>query len=278
MHKFEMLQTGNSFISVSYTNDRKHMVSIEQLVYFIALALLAEILGTVGGFGSSMFFVPIASYFLDFHSVLGITALFHVSSNLTKIVLFRHGYSAKLIVNMGIPAVLFVIVGSYLSKFIRTDVLEILLGSFLVAVSFILLIFKQIEVKPTVANSVVGGIFSGLIAGLLGTGGAIRGITLSAFSLSAPVFIATSAIIDLGIDSSRSIVYYLNGYITSEIIYLVPILLLVSIAGTLIGKKILTRITASQFKSIVLLLVLITGIITLAKFGLADLLSRPPQH
>jgi hypothetical protein len=42
------------------------------------LALLAEILETVGGFASSLFFIPIASYFLDIHSVLGITALFHV--------------------------------------------------------------------------------------------------------------------------------------------------------------------------------------------------------
>lgn len=253
------------------------MVSIEQLVYFIVLALLAEILGTIGGFGSSMFFVPIASYFLDFHSVLGITALFHVSSNLTKIVLFRHGYSAKLIINIGIPAVLFVILGSYLSKFISTDILEILLGCFLITVSLILLLFKQITVKPTVANSISGGVISGLIAGLLGTGGAIRGITLSAFNLSTPVFIATSAIIDLGIDSSRSIVYYFNGYITSDILYLIPILLVISIGGTLIGKKILTHMTASQFKSTVLILVLLTGIITLAKFGLTDLYTLPPQ-
>jgi hypothetical protein len=186
---------------------------------------MAEILGTVGGFGSSMFFVPIASYFLDFHSVLGITALFHVSSNVTKIFFFRKGYSTKLIINIGIPAVLFVILGSYISRFIKTDILEILLGCFLVCVSLLLLLFKKIIIKPTTFNSVSGGIISGFIAGLLGTGGAIRGITLSAFSLPHDVFIATSAIIDLGIDSSRSVVYYLNGYITKDILYLVPILL-----------------------------------------------------
>ena len=47
---------------------------MEHLVYFILLALLCEILGTVGGFGSSLFFVPIAGFFLDFQSVLGTTA------------------------------------------------------------------------------------------------------------------------------------------------------------------------------------------------------------
>ena len=238
---------------------------MENLLLFILLALLAEILGTVGGFGSSLFFVPIASYFLDFHSVLGITALFHVSSNLSKIAFFRKGFDKKLIVSIGIPAVSFVIVGAFLNKFIETKILEFSLAIFLIIVSLILLIFKNLELKPTLSNSIGGGIFSGLIAGLLGTGGAIRGMVLTAYNLKMEVFIATSAIIDLGIDSSRSVVYYLNGYVHKDDLYLIPILLIVRVVGTFTGKKILTRVSEKQFKSIVLILVLLTGIVTLSK-------------
>ncbi len=238
---------------------------MENLLLFILLALLAEILGTVGGFGSSLFFVPIASCFLDFHSVLGITALFHVSSNLSKIAFFRKGFDKKLIVSIGIPAVSFVIVGAFLNKFIETKILEFSLAIFLIIVSLILLIFKNLELKPTLSNSIGGGIFSGLIAGLLGTGGAIRGMVLTAYNLKMEVFIATSAIIDLGIDSSRSVVYYLNGYVHKDDLYLIPILLIVSVVGTFTGKKILTRVSEKQFKSIVLILVLLTGIVTLSK-------------
>lgn len=238
---------------------------MENLVYFILLALLAEILGTIGGFGSSLFFVPIASYFLDFHSVLGITALFHVSSNITKITFFRKGFDKKLVLRIGIPAVLFVIIGAFLSKYIKSEILEILLAVFLILTSLALLIFSQLTVKPTAMNSISGGILSGLIAGLLGTGGAIRGITLAAFSLKTEVFIATSAIIDLGIDLSRSVVYSLNGYVHQHDLYLIPFLLVVSIVGTFIGKQILTRVSEKRFKSFVLILVLMTGIITLSK-------------
>ncbi len=77
---------------------------MDNVILFIVLALLAEILGTIGGFGSSVFFVPIASLFLDFQSVLGITAIFHVSSNITKIVFFKHGFDKGLILKVGIPA------------------------------------------------------------------------------------------------------------------------------------------------------------------------------
>ena len=62
---------------------------MEHQALFLFLALIAEVLGTIGGFGSSLFFIPIASYFLDFQSALGITALFHLSSNLSKLGLFR---------------------------------------------------------------------------------------------------------------------------------------------------------------------------------------------
>ncbi len=238
---------------------------MEHLYLFVFLALLAEILGTVGGFGSSLFFVPIASYFFDFHSVLGITALFHVSSNISKIALFRKGFDKRLVLTIGLPAVVFVIIGAFFSKYIDTKILEILLAIFLIVVSLIFLIFKDLAVKPTLSNSIGGGVVSGLIAGLVGTGGAIRGLTLAAFNLKIEVFIATSAIIDFLIDASRSVVYYYNGYVHKDDLYLIPILLFVSILGTYIGKKILERIPEERFKSIVLILILITGLFTLAK-------------
>ena len=236
------------------------------LIYFILLALFAEIIGTVGGFGSSMLFVPIAGYFLDFHSVLGVTALYHLSSNISKIYFFRDGFDKKLIINMGISSVIFVIIGALLSNYFPSKTLEILLAIFLISISLILLIFKSIKVQPTKTNSIIGGVLSGFVAGLLGTGGAIRGITMAAFNLKTSVFIATSAVIDLGIDLSRSVVYTYNGFVHKDDLYLIPILLVVSIIGTYIGKKILQKLSEEQFKSTVLALILVTGCITLGKF------------
>lgn len=188
-----------------------------------------------------------------------------MTSNLTKIAFFRKGFDKKLILSIGVPAVLFVIVGAFVSKYFDSTILEILLAIFLIGVSLTFLLFKNIELKPTLSNSIGGGVFSGFVAGLLGTGGAIRGMTLAAYNLKMEVFIATSAIIDLAIDSSRSVVYTLNGYVHKHDLYLIPILLVVSIVGTFIGKQILQKMSERQFKSIVLILILITGIITLIR-------------
>ena len=239
--------------------------TMDYLWLFILLALLAEIFGTIGGFGSSLFFVPIASYFLDFHSVLGITALFHVTSNLSKILLFKKGIDKKILIYLGTPAVIFVIIGAYLSKFIDPKKLELFLSAFLITISLIFLLGKKIKLQPTIKNAISGGIISGFSAGFFGTGGAIRGVVLTAFRLKKEVFIATSALIDLMIDLSRSIVYIHNGYVYKSNIYLIPILLVVSIIGTLIGKVILKKISEERFRGIVLILILITGLITFFK-------------
>ncbi len=232
---------------------------MKDLTFFLVLSLFSEVLGTIGGFGSSVFFVPIAGLYLDFHSVLGITAIFHLSSNISKIALFRKGIDKKLLINFGIPAVLFVILGAWLSNKFDSKVLEFGLSIFLIALSVLFLIFRNWVIKPTKANSLIGGGVSGFVAGLVGTGGAIRGMTLTAFNMEKEAFIATSALIDFAIDLSRSGVYVYNGYVHKHDLYLIPFLLGVGFLGTYIGKKVLNYIPQQTFKTIVLFLILIIG-------------------
>lgn len=233
---------------------------IDEILLFSLLALVAEIAGTISGFGSSVFFVPVASLFFDFHSVLGITALFHLFSNLSKIVLFRKGVNWKIVLYLGFPAVVFVSVGAVLSKYMKSDILESALGFFLIIFSVVFLIARDLKIKPTNFNSILGGTFSGFIAGLLGTGGAIRGMTLAAFNLQKDIFIATSAIIDFGVDLSRGVVYFSNGFMHWHDLKYVGILIVVSFVGTYLGKKVLERLSEEDFKRIVLFVILAIGV------------------
>jgi len=223
---------------------------------FLLLALIAEIVGTVGGFGSSVFFVPIANFYFDFQSVLGLTALFHLSSNISKIALFRKGLNTRLLLLIGLPAVVFVIIGGWLSKFMSTSLLEIGLGVFLVLLSLLFLIKRNLMLKPENKEAIFGGTLSGFAAGMLGTGGAIRGLTMAAFNLEKSTFIATSAFIDFFVDLSRSFVYYFNGYFKKELLIYVPVLFAIGFIGTYLGKRILKRISQENFKKISLILIL----------------------
>lgn len=235
----------------------------EKYLFFYILAFLSEVLGTVSGFGSSILFVPIAAYFFDFHSVLGITALFHVFSNTSKIMLFRQGIDWTIVKWLGVSSILFVIVGAALSKYVPVKELELGLSIFMIAISLFLLLQQWGHLSPNRNNLMLGGSLSGLIAGLVGTGGALRGLTLSAFALEKNSFIATSALIDMGVDSSRLLVYLYNGYVKSEFLYLILPLILISISGSYTGRSLLYYIPEKWFQRIVLILILLVALVQL---------------
>jgi uncharacterized membrane protein YfcA len=232
---------------------------------FLLLALVAEIIGTIGGFGSSVFFVPLGNFYFDFYSVLGMTAIFHLSSNLSKNFLFKKGLNKRLLLYIGLPSIVFVVLGGILSKFLNTYFLEIFLGIFLVGLSTFFLVKSKIIVPAKNKNAIIGGSLSGFSAGLLGTGGAIRGLTMAAFNIEKSVFIATSAFIDFMIDFSRTFVYYNNGYIHKHDLKYVPFLLIIGLIGSFVGKKVLAYIPQSKFRRFSLYLILIIGIVTLVK-------------
>jgi uncharacterized membrane protein YfcA len=232
---------------------------------FLFLALVAEVIGTIGGFGSSVFFVPIANFYFDFETVLGLTALFHIASNLSKITQFRKGLNKRLVMYLGIPAIIFVIVGGLLAKYVNKEYLELALGVFLILMSLLFLIWENLVIKDGNKEAVVGGTLSGFLAGLLGTGGAVRGLTMAAFNLEKNAFIATSAVIDFGVDVTRTIVYFLNGFILLEYMIYVPFLVVIGWVGTWLGKRTLKHIPQERFKKLSLLLILGIGLVTLLR-------------
>ena len=235
------------------------MLLPDLLFYF--LTLLAEILGTVGGFGSSVFFVPMAGFFYDFQAVLGLTAFYHLFSNVSKIVLFFKGIDLRIFLTIGVPSILMVITGAYFSQFLSGN-----LGAFLTLFAALLLLQPQFVLKQSLINSVTGGGLSGLAAGLLGTGGAIRGLTLASFDVPKATFLATSALIDFAVDASRFVVYFSQDYISKDMLIKAPVLLLISFAGTWMGKRLLQRISQENFRKISLWLILFVGLISMAKW------------
>lgn len=238
------------------------------ITLFCLLALIAEIIGTISGFGSSILFIPIASIFFEFKTVLGVTAIFHVFSNVSKIALFRQGIKMDLIKYLGIPAVIFVTLGAWLTTFVETDRIELMMSLIVTLLAIYLLINKNKTLKQTQMNLILGGCSSGFLAGFIGTGGAIRGMILTAFQLPKDIFISTSAIIDLGVDSSRAIVYTYNGYFSTKEIYLIPYLVLISLIGSYLGKLILKKTSESYFRMMVISLIIGTSIYQIVNFFL----------
>jgi uncharacterized membrane protein YfcA len=234
-------------------------------VIFFLLTLLAEILGTIGGFGSSMFFVGLAQFAYDFKTVLALTGLLHIFSNISKLILFRQSIQWKLVLWLGVSSTLLAIVGAFLTRWIEFTYAKLLLGLFLTFFSLWMWWRPSDRISPTLRNSVVGGALAGFLAGFIGTGGAVRGMVLASFHLEKNLFVGTSAAIDFGVDLSRSIIYASSGFFDFSLIGYLPLMLVASFAGSYIGKRILAKISHETFRKIVLLLVLIIGLTLLGQ-------------
>jgi uncharacterized membrane protein YfcA len=235
------------------------------LLLFFILALISEIIGTIGGFGSSVFFVPVAEFFFDFKTVLMLTAIFHDFSNTSKLILFRKHIDYKLLLLFGIPSTVFVILGAYMSSILHYKYNELILGVFLIAFSVFIFLKPSFRLSASKPSSIIGGSTAGFLAGLIGTGGAIRGMSLAAFNLEKNIFIATSGAIDFFVDISRTVVYFRNGYYQPGHLLYLPFLLIVAFTGSWIGKKLLVKISQENFRKIVLALLFLIGLTMIIK-------------
>lgn len=222
-----------------------------ELLFFIS-AFIAEVIGTIVGFGSSTILLPLALFFVDFKTALILVAFFHIFGNLGRITFFRHGLDKKLILIFGVPSVILAVLGALLVNYTPQDVLKLILGFFLLIFSITSIAKPDFKFKPSKRNTVIGGGLSGFLAGLIGTGGALRGAFLTSFNLKKNVYIATAAAIALAVDITRIPIYFGSGFLEQQFYAYLPFLFIIAIAGSYTGKKVVDKIPQSSFRKFVL--------------------------
>ena len=220
---------------------------------FFLFAFLAEVIGTAIGFGSSTIFLPIALFFVDFKTALLLVAFLHIFGNLGRLAFFRAGLNKKLLLLFGVPSVLLTILGALLVHYTPQLALKSALGVFLLLFAIISLVKPGAKFMPLQRNAILGGGLSGFLAGLIGTGGALRGAFLTAFSLKKGTYIATAAAIALAVDITRIPIYLGSGFLQPQFYSAIPLLFVIALAGSYTGRKIVDKIPQSLFRKIVLL-------------------------
>lgn len=216
-------------------------------VVFFVLAVAAEVIGTIAGFGSSTVFLPLALLFFDFKSALLLVACLHIFGNIARLQFFRRGLDRSLLLGFGLPSVASTIVGALLVGQLPQSTLKGILGLFLLVLGLLTLRGVVPTVRPNPTRLAVAGGVSGFLAGLIGTGGALRGASLHAFGLSKTRYLATAAAVALAVDVTRIPLYVSQGFLTARDVWYVPLLLVAAVVGSRIGKYVVDRIPQRRF-------------------------------
>lgn len=240
-------------------------------LFFVA-AFAAELAGTMASFGSSTIFLPIALFFIDFKTALVLVAILHMSGSIGRIAFFRRDFNKRLAISFGIPSILLAISGALLVIYTPQEILKFLLGVFLLLFSVISFLKPSFSFNASSRNAVFGGALSGFLAGLIGTGGALRSAFLNSFNLKKETYIATTALIALAVDLTRIPIYVNSGFLEPQYYYFIPILFVAAIAGSFVGKKLVNKIPQHSFRKIVLIAIAVVSLKFIAE-GLVFLLA-----
>jgi uncharacterized membrane protein YfcA len=115
--------------------------------------------------------------------------------------------------------------------------------------------------QETRFNAILGGSCSGLLAGLIGLGGAIRSAFLIAFQLPKEVYVGTSAMVAFVIDLTRIPTYLVTRIVQDTSSYvLLPFLVVSAYLGVRTGKELLGRIEQETFRKVVFIALILVGI------------------
>jgi hypothetical protein len=229
------------------------------ILFFVA-AFISEVVGTIAGFGSSTIFLPLALFFVDFKSALVLVAVFHLFGNLGRIAFFLSGLNKRLLLTFGLPCILLALFGAALVNYFPQSALKMVLGFFLLAFGIASLVWPELKFRPNKINAIVGGSLSGFLAGLIGTGGALRGAFLTSYGLDKTVYIATAAAVALAVDVTRIPIYFGLGFFSESYYLFIPVLFLIALSGSYIGRRIVAAVPQKAFRKIVLLALVVMGI------------------
>lgn len=226
------------------------------------ITVMASSISTLAGFGLSTIMIPLMVFWFPIGETLIFVGILHWFEDLWKLLLFRSGINWRIVLLFTIPGILATLVGAQVvvaaehqHYFLR------FFGLFLVAYATLLLTRPKIALAPTAITLTTFGGLSGLSAGLFGMGGAIRSMALTVFNLPKEVYIATSGLAAIGIDTARLSSYLIQGIPFEHILFLTLILCIpASFLGANLAKKIVPLVSQELFRKIVVVFLLGVGI------------------
>jgi uncharacterized protein len=223
-----------------------------ETLLIILLTLLSTFFGTTTGFGTSTIMVPVLAIWFPLTEVLLFVGIIHWFGDVWKIYLFKKGINLKLILLFGIPGIAASYIGASIPLTVSSEMLRRSLAVFLLAYTLFILFKPKWRLRESDSNALIGGILSGFFAGLFGVGGAVRAAFLEAFKLPKSVYIFTSGVLALFIDSSRLFRYYQGNVALPDFsVTTVVLAVLVSLSGAYLAKKLVDKIPQNNFRYVV---------------------------
>lgn len=225
-----------------------------------AVAALSAFIGSVAGSGGSTVLLPVLVLYYGIHDAVPIITIANLSANVSRAAINRREIVFPVVGWFVLGTIPASMLGAWLFTVTPPDILTRLLGVLLIA----LVIWRRMGLQPPRHRAAVwflpmGSAF-GLLEGVLGTVGPLMAPFFLAYGLVRGSYIGTDALATVVMQSIKLSVFgradLLGPAILAAGFTLVPFMIL----GTLVGKRMLERISDRSFLVIVEVMLVAAGL------------------
>jgi uncharacterized membrane protein YfcA len=225
------------------------------LLIFVA-AVVAGGVASVAGFGIGSILTPVFALVAPTNVAVAAVSIPHLVGTALRFALLRTHVDRRVVVSFGLTSAAGGLTGALLQRLTGAPWLTVVFGLLLLFTSASEMsgISKRLRFRGAAAW--VAGAVSGMLGGLVGNQGGIRSAALLGFDVPKEAFVASATAVGLIVDGARMPVYYVterNGVAT--IGGCVILAAAGVVVGTLMGRRVLTRIPEPRFRTIVAVLI-----------------------
>ncbi len=229
------------------------------MALFLLAALIAEIIGTFAGFGATTVLLPLTLFLFPPKQAIVLVGAFHFLGTTFRTILFARSIHLRLALLFGIPSLVLAALGASLLPRIDPGFLTRLVGALIIFYALTGLLGRRLILPKHPLVVTIGGALVGFLAGLIGTAGALRGAFLTAWKLPPKVYLGTAAVMGLGADIVRVVIYQQTGLLQLTLPLFLT-LATVALIGTYLGKTLAQKTQTQIFNRIVFLALLLAGL------------------
>lgn len=257
---------------------------------FVVITIVSGVVAAltlVSGFGLGTLLLPAFALFFPIEIAIAATAVVHLVNNLFKLGLVARWADWDVVLRFGIPAVIAAFVGAVLMSAMASaaPLLEYALGPLRCEMTLLKLIiaillasFAGLELWPRYEELKfprsalpIGGVLSGFFGGISGMQGALRAPFLLRMGLSKQQFVGSTNVISTMVDVARLVAYAVgltwlmktqNYEVLAEprTISLVVIACVAGCIGSVLGARLIQKITRRAIRNTVAVLLFVSAI------------------
>ncbi len=255
--------------------------------YFIicVTAVLVSGVTLFSGFGLGTVLMPAFALFFPVPVAIAATAIVHLANNLFKLGLVGRSADWRIALKFSLPAAIAAVAGaSLLDDFVVLPAIASYhvggrmheITAIGLVIGLLIVLFALLELSPRFAELkfpprylVFGGLLSGFFGGLSGNQGALRAAFLIKAGMTKEVFIGTSVVSAVIVDTARLAVYGLSftrhgfTFLPSSMIGIVAAATVAAFIGAYFGARLIGKVTLRAIQ------LTVAAAMTLVGFGLA---------